>query len=122
MPAMITPVGSWATPSSSPTQQINRTECCVLGTPTTPQPPYLTLSTSPVLTTGDTSSTTTTGLTGRILKGILITPIMNSVNWKCLVSHTFLVKNFQFYISTTLIFMLRLNRERERERERLQKR
>ena len=49
---------------------------------TTPEPRYLILSTSPVLTTGDTSSTTTTGLILRILRGILYTTTMSSVKWK----------------------------------------
>ena len=73
---------SWATPSTSPTQQTRRTGCCVLGTSSTPQPQYLTLSTSPVLTTGDTSSTTTTGLILRILRGILFTPTVSYVKLK----------------------------------------
>ena len=76
---------SWDSLYTSPTQQTKRTECCVLGTPTTPGSRYLTLSTSPVLTTGDTSSTITTGLILRILRGILITPFLDSVKWKCTV-------------------------------------
>ena len=60
-------------------QQTKRTECCVLGTPTTPKPQSLILSISLVLTTGDTSCTTTTELILRILMGILIMPGANSV-------------------------------------------
>ena len=60
-------------------------EYCVLGTSTTPEPRYLILSTSPVLTTGDTSSTTTTGLTVSILRGIIIPPVLDSVKWRCTV-------------------------------------
>ena len=52
---------------TSPTQQTKRTECCVLGTPTTQQSRYRTLSTSAVLTTGATSSTTTAGLISHIM-------------------------------------------------------
>ncbi|XP_078327880.1 uncharacterized protein LOC111134172 [Crassostrea virginica] len=68
--------------STSPTQQTKRTECCVLGTVTTQEPRYLILSTSPVLTTGDTSSTTTTELILRILRDTIVTPGMSSVKWK----------------------------------------
>ena len=75
----------WDFLSTSPTQQTKWTECCVLGTPTTPEPRYLILSTSPVLTTGDTSSTTTTGLILRILRGILVSPTLTFVKWKCTV-------------------------------------
>ena len=80
--------GSWDFLSTYPTQQTKRTECCVLGTPSTPEPRYLTVSTSPVLTAGDTSSTITTELTGRILRGILVLPTMNCVIWKCTVIRT----------------------------------
>ena len=85
MNKIVTLFYSWDSLCTSPTQQTKRTECCVLGTPTTPEPRYLILPTSPVLTTGDTSSTTTTGLILRILRGILITPGLNSVKWKCTV-------------------------------------
>ena len=77
--------GPWASLSTSPTQQTKRTECCVLGTPTTPEPRYLILSTSLVLTTGDTSSTTTSGLILRILWGILVTLGLEFVKLKCTV-------------------------------------
>ena len=76
---------SWDSLSTSPTQQTKMTECCVLGTPSTPEPRYLILSKSPVLTTGDTSSTTTTELILRILRGILMAPTLPSVKWKCTV-------------------------------------
>ena len=85
MPAMTIPADFSAIQFTSPTQQTKRTECCALGTPSTQEPRYLILSTSPVLTTGDTSSTTTTGLTGRILRGIIQTPSISSVKWKCTV-------------------------------------
>ena len=84
--------------STSPTQQSKRTECCVLETPTIPEQQYLILSTSPVLTRGDTSSTTTTGLIVRILKGILMTPGLTSVKWKCTVRNLICYDN-----ATTLI-------------------
>ena len=67
-------------PSTYPTQPIKRTECCVLKTPITPEPQYLILSTSHVFTTVDTSSTTTTELTHRILLDILSSPTVTSVN------------------------------------------
>ena len=76
---------SWDFLCTSRKQQTKRTECCVLRTPTTAEPRYLILSTSPVLSTGDTSSTTTTGLILHILRGILMTPLLNSVKWKCTV-------------------------------------
>ena len=82
MPEMTTPADFSAILFTSPTQQTKRTECCVLGTPATPELRYLILSTSPVLTTGDTSSTTTTELTLPIPRDILITPIMNFVKLK----------------------------------------
>ena len=59
--------------STSPTQKTKRTECCVIETPTTSEPQYLIQSTSPVLTTGDRSSTTTTGLIYRNLRDITLT-------------------------------------------------
>ena len=90
MPAMKTLADSLATLSSSPTQQTKRTGCCVLGTPATPEPRYLILSTSPVLTTGDTSSTITTGVIPRILRDILGTPTVTSVKWKCTVRESVL--------------------------------
>ena len=89
---MITLGCSWDSLSTSPTQQTKRTECCVLGTPTTPKPRYLILSTSAVLTTRDTSSTTTTGLILRILRGILSTLGLISVKWKCTVRNLICVK------------------------------
>ena len=89
MQAILTPVDSLVTPSTSPTQQTKRTECCVLGTPTTPEPRYLILSTSPVLTTGDTSSTTTTELILRIPRGIQNTPTANFAKWKSMVRIVF---------------------------------
>ena len=82
MPVMGIQEGFSAITFTSPTQQTKKTECCVLGTQTTPEPQYLILSTSPVLTTGDTSSTTTTELTLPILRDILITPIMDFVKLK----------------------------------------
>ena len=85
MAVILTPADSSASLSTSPTQQTKRTECCVLGTTTTLEPQYLILSTSPVLTTGDTSSTTTTGLILPILMSILYTPTMNFVKLKCTV-------------------------------------
>ena len=78
-------VCSWDFPCTSPTQQTKRTECCVLGTPSTPEPRYLIPSTSYVLTTGDTSSTTTTELTGRILKGLTMPLRWAYVKLKCTV-------------------------------------
>ena len=82
MAAMTIPADFSAIPFTSPTQQTKRTECCALGTPSTQEPRYLILSTSPVLTTGDTSSTTTTGLVLLILRDILCTLIMNFVKLK----------------------------------------
>ena len=82
MKTMFTLRISWDSLSTSPTQQTKRTESCVLGTPTTREPRYLILSTSPVLTTGDTSSTTTTELVLRILRGMMIMPSISSVKWK----------------------------------------
>ena len=82
MPEMTIPADFSAIPFTSPTQQTKRTECCVLGTPATPELRYLILSTSPVLTTGDTSSTTTTELILRILRDILMSPGIPSVKWK----------------------------------------
>ena len=72
-------------PSSSQTRQAKRTVCCVLGIPTTLQPQYLILSTSTVLTTVDTSSTTTTELILRILTGIPSMPTVYCVKWKFMV-------------------------------------
>ena len=80
--------GSWDSLCTSPTQQTKRTECSVLGTPSTPEPRYLILPTSAVFITGDTSFTTTTELILRILKGILVLPTLNYVNWKCTVRRT----------------------------------
>ena len=82
MPAMTIPADFSAIQFTSPTQQTKRTECCALGTPATPEPRYLILSTSPVLTTGDTSSITTAELIFRILRGTLCTLIMNFVKLK----------------------------------------
>ena len=65
-----------------------RTECCVSGTPTTSDQQYLILSTSHVLTPGDTSSTTTIELTNRSLMGILRMLTMTSVKWKYMVRHS----------------------------------
>ena len=76
---------SWDSLSASQTRQTKRTDCCVLVTPNTLEPRYLILSTSPALTTEDTSSTTTAGLIHRILRGILCTPGLASVKWKCTV-------------------------------------
>ena len=81
-----------------------RTECCVLGTPTTPEPRYLILSTTPVLTTGDTSFTTTTGLILRILRGILMPPGFSSVKWKCTVRNPICPDNPTTSISLKLTF------------------
>ena len=50
---------------------------CVLGTPSTPEPLYLILSTSHVPTTEDAASTTTTKPTNLILMGIQPTLLMN---------------------------------------------
>ena len=58
------------------------TVCCVLGTFSTQKLQYPTLSISPVFTMGDTSSTTTTELTFRFLRGILITHGYTYVKWK----------------------------------------
>ena len=85
MNTMFTLWNSWGSLSTFQTQQTKRTECCVLRTHTTPEPRYLILSTSAVLTTGDTSSTTTAGLILRIRRGILFTPGFHSVKWKCTV-------------------------------------
>ena len=71
--------------------QAKKTECCVSGTPTTPKPPYLILSTSHVLTPGDTSSTTTTELTNRFLMGILRPLTTIFVKLKCMVRYWFYV-------------------------------
>ena len=79
---MFTLPPSWGFLCTSPTQQIKRTECYVLGTPSTQGSQYLTLSTSPVLTTGDTSSTTTTGLTNHILTGIVLSSGLPYVRWR----------------------------------------
>ena len=76
---------TWDSLSTSPTQPTKRTECCVLGAPTTQDAQYPILSTSPVLTTGDTSSTTTTGLIPRILRGIFVQQPSPFVRLKCTV-------------------------------------
>ena len=73
---------AWDSLCISPTLLTDRTECCVLGTPATPGAQYLILYTSTVLTTGDTSSTTTPGLIPRILMGILVTLVMIYVKLK----------------------------------------
>ena len=80
MAAILTRVDSSVTPSTSLTHHTKKMGCCVLGTPTTPELQYLIQSTSPVLITGDTSSTTTTELKIRILMSIRIMLTMNSVN------------------------------------------
>ena len=82
---MSAPSSSWDFLCTFQTQQRKRTECCVLETPISPEPRYLILSTSPVLTTGDMSSTTTTELILRILRDILSTPGFPYVKCKCTV-------------------------------------
>ena len=69
-------------PSTYRTQRIKRTGFCVFETTFTQEPQYLILLTSPALTTGDTSSTTTTELILRILRGMMIMPSISSVKWK----------------------------------------
>ena len=80
MPTILTPPDFWASQFTFPTQQTKKTESCVLGTPDTPESRCLILSTSPVLTTADSSCTTTTGLILPTLMDIQHTPIMNYVN------------------------------------------
>ena len=77
---------TWDSLCTSPTQQTKRTECCVIGTPCSPEPRYLTLSTSPVLTTGDTLSTTTPELIVRIQVDIQILLAVIFVKWKSTVT------------------------------------
>ena len=77
---------SWDSLCTSPTQQTKRTECCVIGTPCSPEPRYLTLSTSLVLTTEDTLSTTTPELTVRIQVDIQILLAVIFVKWKSTVT------------------------------------
>ena len=72
-----------ATQFTSPTQRTKTKGFSVSGLPTTPEPRYLILSTSPVLTMGNTSFTTTTGII--VLLGIQLMPTMNSTNWKYMV-------------------------------------
>ena len=96
------PAGSWDFLCTFPTQQTKRTECCVLGTPFTLKPQYLILSTSPVLTTGNTSYITKTELILPIqLMGIHRTHSMNYVNWRCLVRHCPLIAKFNFHFNQT---------------------
>ena len=57
-------------------------ELCVLETPSTQYAKYPNLSTSPVLTTGDMSSTTTTGLILRIVMGIPVLSLLICVKWR----------------------------------------
>ena len=78
---------AWDSLCISLTLLTDRKECCVLGTPATPGARYLILSTSSVLTTGDTSSTTTTGLILRILMGILVTLIYVKLKFTVRVLH-----------------------------------
>lgn len=59
---------------------------CALGTPNIRERQYPILQTSHVQHTGDTSSTSTTGLTLRFLLVTISTLSMGSVNWKCMVS------------------------------------
>ncbi|XP_078330393.1 uncharacterized protein LOC144624461 [Crassostrea virginica] len=82
---MVLDSSAWDSLCISLTLLTKRAECCVLGTPTSPEPPYLILSTSPVLTTGDTSSTITTGLILRILRGIPFMLVMIYVKLKFMV-------------------------------------
>ena len=82
MKKMVLDSTAWDSLCISLTLLTKRTECCVLGTPTTPEPRYLILSTSRVLTTGDTSSTTTTELILSILRGIPFTLVMIYVKLK----------------------------------------
>ena len=67
------------------TQQRKRMVWRVLGTPAIQEPRYLILSNLSALTV-DTTSTTTIGLTNRILMVILITQMLINVKWKYMVS------------------------------------
>ena len=82
------------------TRPIKRTECCVLGTPITPEPRYLILSTSHVFTTVDTSFITTTELTHRVLLDILSQPTSKFVKWR----FTVLEINFFYYLSCLSVY------------------
>ena len=73
-------------PCTYPTQRTLWMEFYVLRTKTTPEPQYLILSTSPALTTADTSSTTTTEPITRSLMAILLMLTMTSVKWRFLVN------------------------------------
>ena len=94
MKKMVLDSSAWDSLCISLTLLTKRAECCVLGTPTSPEPPYLILSTSPVLTTGDTSFTTTTELILRILRGIPFMLVMIYVKLK------FMVRVLDFLINT----------------------
>ena len=75
----------WDFPFTFQTHQTKRVVYCALGTPSTPEPRYLILSTLHVLNMGGTSSTTTTEPILRIQRGILPMHTTNSANWKYMV-------------------------------------